>query len=98
MASFWLKRLCAVAPAAGRGGEQLSEPARAAVEASVAAWNGAPLPMAGSWLHEPVAGLPEADRPAARLALLAALAPYRITDADVMAWRTACGWHRDRSG
>jgi len=38
-------------------------------------------------LHEPVADLPEADRPAARLALLAALALYPITDRDAAAWR-----------
>ncbi|MFI9596114.1 hypothetical protein [Nonomuraea sp. NPDC052265] len=31
---------------------------------------------------------PEADRPAAKLALLAALRPHDITEADVTAWRT----------
>ncbi|WP_218671524.1 carboxymuconolactone decarboxylase family protein [Microbispora sp. GKU 823] len=35
------------------------------------------------------------QRPAARLALLAALAPYRVTDADVAAWREAGGGRYD---
>ncbi|MFD3976244.1 hypothetical protein [Streptomyces cyaneofuscatus] len=40
-----------------------------------------PLPLSGD-------GLPDrAERPGARLALLAARAPYRITAEDVAAWR-----------
>ncbi|WP_440069920.1 hypothetical protein [Streptosporangium sp. OZ121] len=42
-----------------------------------------------------LADLPGADRPGARLALLAAPAPYRVTDADVAAWRAG---HPDDAG
>lgn len=42
---------------------------------------GASLPLVA------LGGLPEEDRAGARLALLTALAPYRVTDADVTAWR-----------
>ncbi|WP_020542952.1 carboxymuconolactone decarboxylase family protein [Nonomuraea coxensis] len=72
---------------AGDGGDLLSAAARAAVAGAVAAWDGEHPPMGNAWLDGPLAGLPPADRPAARLALLAALAPYRVTDADVAAWR-----------
>jgi hypothetical protein len=36
-----------------------------------------------------VAGLDEADRPAGRLAILTALAPYQVGQADVDAFRSA---------
>ncbi|TMS00492.1 carboxymuconolactone decarboxylase family protein [Nonomuraea basaltis] len=68
---------------AGDGGALLGDTARAAVTDTVAAWDGEHPPMGNAWLG----GLPEEDRPGARLALLAALAPYRVTDADVAAWR-----------
>jgi hypothetical protein len=42
---------------------------------------------AAGWTS-PLATLPDTDRPGVRLALLAALAPYRITDADIAAWRS----------
>jgi hypothetical protein len=38
-------------------------------------------------LNEPLAQLRESDRPAARIAILAALSPYQITDGDVQAYR-----------
>lgn len=78
----------ALRTAAAAGGTLLSQPARAVVLATVADWDGADPPLVGGWLGEPLAALPDSDRPSARLALLAALAPYRITDADVAAWRT----------
>ncbi|MEW9529873.1 carboxymuconolactone decarboxylase family protein [Microbispora sp. NPDC049125] len=77
--------------AATAGGELLSERARAAVLDAVAAWDGEHPPMGGGQLSEPIAGLPAGDRPAARLALLTALAPYRVTDTDVSTWRGASG-------
>ncbi|MFJ6211738.1 DNA-binding protein [Streptomyces sp. NPDC092296] len=73
---------------AATGGDLLTDPARTAVLDTVARWDGGPQPMASGWLDAPLAALPAADRPAARLALLAALAPYRVTDADIAAWRT----------
>ncbi|MBB5775814.1 carboxymuconolactone decarboxylase family protein [Nonomuraea jabiensis] len=69
------------------GGELLGDAARAAVADTVAAWDGEHPPMGGAWLDAPLAEVPAGERAGARLALLAALAPYRVTDADVAAWR-----------
>ncbi|MFI6925039.1 carboxymuconolactone decarboxylase family protein [Nonomuraea spiralis] len=80
---------------AGAGGELLGEAARAAVTEAVAGWDGAHPPMGGDWVSGPLAGVPVAERPGARLALLTALAPYRITDADVAAWRGAATTDED---
>ncbi|MEU8246617.1 carboxymuconolactone decarboxylase family protein [Nonomuraea sp. NPDC048916] len=78
--------LAALRETAGAGGELLDEPARAFVRDTVAAWDGTNPPLGG---RPDLAALPGSSRPAAGLALLAALAPYRITDADVSAWRAA---------
>ncbi|MFI7423505.1 carboxymuconolactone decarboxylase family protein [Nonomuraea sp. NPDC049684] len=79
---------------AGAGGELLGEAARTAVTEAVAAWDGEHPPM-GDRLSGPLTGVPGEERPAARLALLAALAPYRVTDADVTAWRGAATTDED---
>nr|WP_055508874.1 carboxymuconolactone decarboxylase family protein [Nonomuraea pusilla] len=79
----------ALRAAGGAGGALLGQDARDVVLDAVAAWDGEHPPMGATWLSEPLAALPERDRPAARLALLVALAPYRVTDADVAAWRAA---------
>ncbi|MCX5199539.1 carboxymuconolactone decarboxylase family protein [Streptomyces sp. NBC_00249] len=50
-------------------------------------WDGGPVGPSRAWLTEPLATLPGVDRPAARLALLTAFAPYQVTDADVAALR-----------
>ncbi|SDJ55491.1 carboxymuconolactone decarboxylase family protein [Streptomyces indicus] len=64
-------------------GAGLLEPdERKEVEARVAAWRGEHPPP--DWPALPA----REERPGVRVALLAALAPYRITDADVAAWRT----------
>ncbi|WP_328906729.1 carboxymuconolactone decarboxylase family protein [Streptomyces sp. NBC_00234] len=70
----------ALRTAAHLGAGLLSDEEAAFVRESVAAWDGiTPLPLG--------AELPDrAERPGARLALLAARAPYRITDEDVAAW------------
>ncbi|MGP4095974.1 carboxymuconolactone decarboxylase family protein [Nonomuraea sp. KM90] len=70
------------------GGELLTDAARALVRETVADWDGEHPPMGNAWLDGPLAALPD-GRAGARLALLAALAPYRVTDADVAAWRGA---------
>ncbi|MEO3873276.1 carboxymuconolactone decarboxylase family protein [Nonomuraea sp. B12E4] len=72
---------------AGAGGELLGEAGRAAVTGAVGDWDGSHPPLGEDWLDQPLAGLPAGERPGARIALLAALAPYRLTDADVAAWR-----------
>ncbi|MDX2815979.1 DNA-binding protein, partial [Streptomyces sp. PA03-5A] len=75
--------------AAAVGGQRLGDAAREAVVAAVDAWDGAHPPLGGDWTAAPLAAVPAAERPGARLALLAALAPYRITEADAEAWRIA---------
>ncbi|UQT55282.1 carboxymuconolactone decarboxylase family protein [Streptomyces durmitorensis] len=71
----------ALRAAATMGAGLLDEADQDLVQAAVAAWDGAHPPL--SW-----DALPDrASRPGARLALLAALAPYRITDEDVAAWK-----------
>jgi AhpD family alkylhydroperoxidase len=78
----------ALRAAAGSGGALLVPEARRVVEAQVREWGGEHPPLAGGWPSDQTAFLPEADRPTARFALLAAVAPYRIADADVAAWRS----------
>jgi AhpD family alkylhydroperoxidase len=73
--------------AAQAGGVPLGAPTQAVIRARIAAWDGTHPPLAGDWLDEPLAATSTTNRPGARLALLAAAAPYRITDADVAAWR-----------
>jgi AhpD family alkylhydroperoxidase len=69
------------------GGALLSEPARDLVQASVAAWDGTQPQRTAVWPEELLTSLAASDQPGARLALLAALAPHGIGDADVAAWR-----------
>ncbi|MFF1712330.1 carboxymuconolactone decarboxylase family protein [Streptomyces sp. NPDC058268] len=71
----------ALRTAATMGAGLLDEADLTLVRATVAAWDGTHPPLA--WEALPA----RASRPGARLALLAALAPYRITDEDVAAWK-----------
>ncbi|TPQ17991.1 carboxymuconolactone decarboxylase family protein [Streptomyces sporangiiformans] len=72
----------ALRAAATAGAGLLDEDDQALVRETLRAWDGSHPSLA--WL-----ALPDRERrPGARLALLAALAPYRITDEDVAAWRT----------
>lgn len=48
-------------------------------------WSGADPPLGSAWLEERTAELPAEDRAIAELALLTALASYRVTDARVRA-------------
>ncbi|WP_406334279.1 carboxymuconolactone decarboxylase family protein [Streptomyces sp. NBC_00203] len=66
--------------AATTGAGLLDEADRILVRETLQGWDGAHPTLAWD-------GLPDRSRPGARLALLAALAPYRITDEDVTAWR-----------
>jgi AhpD family alkylhydroperoxidase len=78
----------ALRTAAMAGGALLSEPAREVVTTAIERSDGAHPPLTGGWLTDLVADLPDDQRPGARLALLAALAPYRVADSDVAAWRS----------
>ncbi|WP_324289363.1 carboxymuconolactone decarboxylase family protein [Streptomyces sp. H34-S4] len=53
----------------------------------LAAWDGTPMGIAGTWLDEALTPLTPQHRPAARLALLTAFAAYRVTDQDITAVR-----------
>ncbi|MDH6706773.1 hypothetical protein P3T27_003500 [Kitasatospora sp. MAA19] len=77
----------ALRAAASAGGDLLTASARAAVLDSLDAWDGTHPPLGGDPVGPHLAGLAVSERPAARLALLTALAPYRLTEADVSAWR-----------
>jgi hypothetical protein len=70
----------ALRAAATEGEGLLDEADRILVRETLRDWDGSHPPLAWD-------GLPDRSRPGARLALLAALAPYRITDEDVTAWR-----------
>ncbi|MBV1935557.1 carboxymuconolactone decarboxylase family protein [Streptomyces sp. BV286] len=71
----------ALRAAATAGAGLLTEADRTLVQDTVAAWDGTHQPLVWDALPD------RADRPGARLAMLAALAPYRITDEDVAAWK-----------
>ncbi|MBO3745464.1 carboxymuconolactone decarboxylase family protein [Streptosporangiaceae bacterium NEAU-GS5] len=73
--------------AAGSGGMLLTGAGTAALRDAMRHWDGAHPPMAGAWVDDLLSEVPDSDRPGTRLALLAALAPYRITDAEVAAFR-----------
>jgi hypothetical protein len=79
----------ALRTAATSGGVLLTAAARTCVLDAVTAWDGSHQPLDTLWLDNLLANLPAGDRPAARLALLAALAPHRTTDAHVTTWRGA---------
>ncbi|MEV0170008.1 carboxymuconolactone decarboxylase family protein [Streptomyces sp. NPDC050803] len=67
--------------AAMAGADLLGPDDQDLMEQTLQDWDGAHPPLA-------LDGFPDRrERPGARLALLAALAPYRITDEDVAAWR-----------
>ncbi|MDR8415186.1 hypothetical protein MTP10_41445, partial [Nonomuraea sp. 3-1Str] len=79
--------------ATGLIGESAGNPLTVCLFAgAVAASDGAHPPL-GGWPD--LRALPAADRPGARLAVLAALAPYRVTDGDVSAWRAGAGTTAD---
>jgi AhpD family alkylhydroperoxidase len=60
------------------GETALPESARSAVKIALADWNGSDPGTGTAWIEKALASLKEADIPAGKLALLAALAPYRV--------------------
>jgi len=68
-------------------GRALSPQARAVTAARIAQWHGQAPGLSTAWADAPLAELAPAERPAARLALLTALAPYQVTAADVAAYQ-----------
>jgi AhpD family alkylhydroperoxidase len=78
--------VAALKAASLRQPETLSEPSATAVAARIGRWDGND-PGLGPWIDEATIGLRDTERPAARLALLAAITPYRITDDQVTEFR-----------
>ncbi|MFF2923293.1 DNA-binding protein [Streptomyces celluloflavus] len=66
----------------------LTDAVRTTVLAAVTDWDGGHPPAARSWLYGSLSALRGADRPAAALALLGALAPDQVRDTDIEFWRS----------
>ncbi|RAJ45436.1 AhpD family alkylhydroperoxidase [Kitasatospora sp. SolWspMP-SS2h] len=80
---------------------------RAVVAEALARWDGADPGLGRAWLDAPLAELPPGERPVGELALLTALASYRVDDRVVAAARqagaddreilAACAWASERA-
>jgi AhpD family alkylhydroperoxidase len=66
------------------GAEAVGDAVRARVTERVARWQGEDMPLGRSWVDADVAG--SGDKPAARLALLTALAPHQVDGSTVGAF------------
>lgn len=86
-------RLAAAAEEAGR--RAVDPEVRALVEEVVQAWSGTSPGLSRSWVEGPASRLDEALRPAARLALLTALAAYQVDEAVVAAFRARAPGDRE---
>jgi AhpD family alkylhydroperoxidase len=82
-----LARFSAVVEQAGAGALTVSE--REHVSAALGGWGGADPPLGAGWLERALVGLEPSAQAPTRLALLAALAPYRVDDAAVEAFGRA---------
>jgi hypothetical protein len=69
------------------GQDALVKPVRELVQNRVAAWRGEEPGISRSWVEQAVRNLEDHDRPAGRLALLVAIAPYQIDDGIIAAFR-----------
>ncbi len=70
------------------GQDALPAGVRAFVREYIAAWNGESPGLSRNWMEKAVTGLADAEKPAAHLALLSALAPYQIDENTIAAFRT----------
>lgn len=71
------------------GARSVPASVRALVHTRLSTWDGRAPGISRSWVDEPVATLPAADRAAGRLALLVALASYQVDAAAVEEFRRA---------
>ena len=78
-------RWAAVIETAGQNA--LPDDARALVGERVSAWNGESPGLSRAWVEEALAGLDDSSKPAARLALLAALASYQVDEKVIKDYR-----------
>jgi len=77
-----------VATVEAAGEATLDESERACVAAAIEAWDGSDPPLGSEWIDEALTRLdPGSSQVNARLALMAALAPHRIDEATVEAFR-----------
>ncbi|ROP41683.1 AhpD family alkylhydroperoxidase [Saccharothrix texasensis] len=82
----WAEGHAAIAGAYARAAAAVDEAGRRSVPAEVrslvlehlARWDGKPMGVSRAWVEDAIAGLPEDQRDAGRLALLTALASYQI--------------------
>jgi AhpD family alkylhydroperoxidase len=81
-----------VATVEHEGGRAISSATREHVRDVLERWNGETMPLDGRWIDADVEGLSGNDRAIARLAVVLAKAPYRVTDAMV---RDVLGDERD---
>ena len=65
------------------------------VRSILAEWDGSDPPLTNDWLRGAESGLDHDARPALRLSLLAALAPYRIDEDTVAGFRQSGSSDRD---
>lgn len=86
-------RFAAAVESAAR--EELPDEVERALRRRLEEWQGEDPPLGGAWIDEATEALAPLHRPAARLALLAALAPYRVDAEEVYRFRAA--WPADRS-
>ena len=78
----------AAALAGAAAAQVVTMPVRELVADRLRTWDGLPLGPSRAWADEAVAGLDETDRPAGRLAILTAFAPYQVGKADVDGFRS----------
>ena len=69
------------------GQEALPANVRALVRAHVASWNGETPSLSRGWVDAALAGLDDAEKPAARLTLLTALASYQVDEGIINTFR-----------
>jgi alkylhydroperoxidase family enzyme len=69
------------------GARSVPAAVRSTILSRLSTWDGRAPGISRSWVEDEVAGLPAEDRPAARLALVIALASYQVDDALVAAYR-----------
>lgn len=69
------------------GQRVLPEEVRGLVQERIRAWDGSDPGLSRRWVEDAVRELPEASKPAARLALLTALASYRVDEAAISDFR-----------
>lgn len=72
------------------GERVLSVSVRSLVQQQLSDWNGEPKGLSRRWLEACINDLSDRDKPIARLALIAAFAPYQIDEEVVQAFRNVC--------